>query len=80
MATKVKTAGQKPVIRLQNTNVTNKAHARKLALEFAKKFRTHKFTRVGDEFFTAFEQASRVWILNRVQDFGRNPSNGQTLR
>lgn len=75
-----KTAGQKPVIRLKNTDVTNKTHARELALELAKKFREQKFTRVGDSFFEDFERASRIWIHNRVMDFGKNPSNGQTLR
>ena len=75
-----KTALQKPTIRLQNTNVTNRTHARALALQLAKKFRTHKFTRIGDSFFEDFERASRIWIHNRVVDFGKNPSNGQTLR
>lgn len=70
----------KPVIRLKNTNVTNRSHTRALALEFAKKSRTHKFTRVADSLFEDFERESRAWLYRRVMDFGKNPSNGQTLR
>lgn len=77
---KPKTAGQKPVIRLKNTDVTNRAHARELVLELAKKFRAHKFTRVADSLFEDCERASRIWLHNRVMDFGKNPSNGQTIR
>jgi hypothetical protein len=55
---------------------TSKTHVRRIALNYAAAHRSHRFTRVSDDFLTAIEIAALKFITDRID---RHPSRGQTL-
>lgn len=55
----------------------NASKCKKFALEFAKANRSHKFTRVSEDFLISCDAAVRNYIQNRVKG---NPSVGKTLQ
>lgn len=57
------------------TKLINRSQVKKLALDAASK-RTHKFTRVGGEFYIKCEANLKEFVRNYVQ---RLPSKGKTI-
>ena len=54
----------------------NKVACRRFMLEYARKNRTHKFTRVHDETLGVINSLVRAHMISHVQ---RSPSMGKTL-
>ena len=65
--------------KLKNTSVINRAHTKTFALECAKRFRHHPFTRVSEDFCREVERNARAFIATRVGSVSHNPSKGTTL-
>jgi hypothetical protein len=58
------------------TPLLNRSKVRQFALTMAEQ-RAHKFTRVGDEFFTRCEAQLKNYIRDQVH---RHPSVGKTIK
>ena len=61
----------------RRSHVINRAYVRQWALDYAKQNRSHKFTRVSEQFLNAVETATKSFIINRIQCA---PSKGVTLQ
>jgi hypothetical protein len=59
------------------SRVINRAYVKSWALDYASTNRSHKFTRVSEEFLNAVEHATKAVIRDRID---RHPSKGTTLK
>lgn len=57
-------------------NLLNRAAVRRFALDYARRNRTHPFSRVSEDFMEQVEAALRASIQARID---RHPSKGKTL-
>jgi len=60
----------------KSLNPISRSHAKRIALAYAKKTRSHRFKRVSKSFLIAVENNAMAFIKDRVN---RLPSRGQTL-
>lgn len=56
--------------------VLNKKAVRRLALDLAKR-RTHKFTRVSEEFIDRIDSSVKLLVLREIESL---PSKGRTIK
>lgn len=61
----------------RRSRVINRAYVKAWALDYARTNRSHKFTRVSEDFLNMVEASTKAFIIHRVQSA---PSKGVTLK